>query len=167
MLDFAHMVDSDPQGRRRLGTLCWRLLSSGGCFHPPAIHHRSQDFHLCRESTPLATPEGRPGEYVRQPHSRFETNVRSTRRSDACVAKKSAIAAACNARARAGVYRKITFSPPPYSSRSPVVWDGECHCGTRGLFPACRLGWHRFSGVKICVQGWPGGIFSRSFKRSW
>jgi hypothetical protein len=145
------MLDSDPQGRRRLGTLYWKLSSSGGYFHPPATHHRSQVCRSHRGSTPPAILEGHPGEYDRQPHRQFETSVHSTRRSDACVAKKSTVAAACDARTRAGVHREITFSPPPYSSCSPVVWDGECHCGTRGLFPACRLGWHRFSGVKIGV----------------
>jgi len=152
----AYTLDLDPQDKKRLGTLYWKLLSLEDYFHPPTTRRKSQVCRPRRESTLQARLGELPGEYSHQRRTQFRIDVQ-THRSGARVAKKPAVAAAGGARIWAGVYSEITLSSPPYSSRSPIVWDCECNCGTGGLFPARRLRWHGFSGVKICVHGWPGG----------
>ena len=159
------MLDLDPQDKRRLGILYWKLSSLEGCFHPPTTHRKNQVCHPCRGSTPQARRGELPGEYSHQRHIQFGIDIQ-THRSGARVAKEPAVAAAGGARIWAGVYREITLSSPPYSSRSPIVRDRECKCGAGGLFPTCGLRWYGLSGVKICVQGWPERLVNRSFVRS-
>lgn len=153
------MVGSDPQDRMRLDTPCWKLSSLGGCFRPPVIHRSNQVLRLRQESTLPVRLEGPPGKHARQSHGQFKIDVR-TCRSGVWIAKEPAVAAAGCARSWAGVHSEVAFSSPPYSSRSPIVRDSEIYCGTGGLFPACRLGWHRVPSTKICVQSWPGGLVS-------
>lgn len=165
MLYLAYMRDLDPRDRRRSGTLCWKLSSSGGCFRPQAIHHSSQERHSHQVSTLPQKLEGRPVIATVSYHRKLEMGL-GTHRSGFWVAQQAAVTASGGARVWTGVYREVTFSSPPYPSRSPIVRDGEGYCGTGGLFPACGLGWYWFSGTGICEQGWPARRVSRFFMLS-